>query len=245
MSLGAYGTFRFHEWVARSNPDGALADAYGVFRNRGAALGWERHGGSPEPASSLWGIEEGDVYEAQPGELAAAFQVSRTDAAPDGVAVQAFVSCVSEAIDRLGTLTLTRVQILVPPEAVRDASEASSSGKQLAAAIHDGAVWFLFDDDRAEARMHIDLRTRLEGDCGNARSLRDWLMDIVADGRFAHVWTLEEDVTLPHTGSHSLSFDGRLCDRSLEATGWLSAFLSDGAHRNGFNCPLEIEVTFR
>jgi hypothetical protein len=231
-------------------------DAYSLFYARSAALGWLTP--AVEGATGgLWGMNYADALptsRSQP-QRAAWFQVVVTDLLPGGLLpLQPFLSCAGDAVSRLGALRLAAVQIQVPE---RDdpipGQPASAEGLEVASPLVSSRNWFADCDPelRAPVRVTLDgwndpsIRTA-------AATLAQSVQDITQDVFTCDSISLDEGdhlVLQPNpfefqlgTVHHQVTFHGTLAEWSLDAVGWLAAFLSDLTSRQGIRTPLMLTV---
>ena len=220
-------------------------DAYSLFYARSAAMGWltpavgGAHGG-------LWGMNDA---EAGPGlSPAAFFQVTLTEPAEGGLLpVHPFLACLGDVMARLGTLRLDAVKVLLPEhDADADAHFASPSSMLLSRTLQDALDWF---GDRAP-RQRVPARITLDGladpsIAAAAPVLCQWVREINQEVFDCESWSGDDHLALlPATTfeagdeHHRVTFHGTLAEWSLDALGWLAAFLADVSARNGVRTPL-------
>lgn len=247
-----YGELSRHPW---RNPDSDL-DPYFLFHERSLAMGWldGRAAGDPGDAdlraAGLWGMNDAgeDHPLAAPGaSLVAWFQVGAEPVTGDRpLPVQPFLRCAGDAVARIGTLRLRAVQVLLPVQGLAAAArpEPALSPSLLSAG------WFRDGDPRSRTPVRITL------DSGQASSvppaaprLRDWLSRLDQDVFRCESYSLTDHDPLSvrppfddgfwnGPSRHRATFHGTLAEWSLDALGWLGAFLADLSARQGVGTPL-------
>jgi hypothetical protein len=251
MFAALFGELAFHPW-----PDAAgerSQDAYSLFYARSVAMGWLTR--AVEGATGgLWGMNDAEAGPAagRRPQRVAWFQVVLTGPFPGKLLpVQPFLACVGDVVARLGRLRLEAVQVLLPE---RDAPEegyfGSPSGMRVAWPFLNTPDWFADCDPQ----LRVSVRVTLDG--GSDPSVRaaapailQWVQE-VRQGVFAcESLSLADDDHLilrpipfedPAADAvhHRVSFSGTLAEWSLDALGWLAAFIAEGASRHGVSTPL-------
>jgi hypothetical protein len=246
----------FGELVLRPWADAQVEvsqDAYSLFEARSSAMGWLTPA-VEGAAGGLWGMNDA---EAAPGSgprpsRVAFFQVVLTE--PDLgklLPVQPFLACADDVMARLGTLRLEAVQVLLPErDADEDARFASPSGMRVASSLLDACTWFADCDPRLQAPMRVTL------DAGPDPSIRAaapailrWVQEVRQDVFACDSLSLANDDQLilrpipfedatSNAVHHRVTLRGTLAGWSLDALGWLAAFLADGASRHGVSAQL-------
>ena len=246
----------FGELVFHPRPDVAaerLEDAYSLFYARSAAMGWLTPA-QEGAVGGLWGMNDAEASPdaGPPPHRVAWFQVVLTGPFPGRLLpVQPFLACAGDVVARLGALRLEAVQVLLPE---RDAPEegyfASPSGMRVAWPLLDTPDWFA---DRGP-QLRAPVRVTLDG--GPDPSMRAaapailrWVQE-VRQGVFAcESLSLADDDHLilrpipfedPAADAvhHRVTLRGTLAEWSLDALGWLAAFLAEGLSRRGISIPL-------
>jgi hypothetical protein len=233
-------------------PDKGQQDAYSLFYARSAAMGWLTSA-VRDGRRGLWGMndaEAGPVSGPRPFRVAF-FQVVLTGPSQGEVLpVQPFLSCAGDVVARLGTLRLEAVQLLLPEHEATGGRVASPSGMTTAAALLDGLNWFANCDPQLRVRARITL------DGGPDPAIREaapaimrWTQEIDQHVFNIESFSLADDdhLTLrpttlhggpPVTYHHQVTLRGTLAEWSLEALGWLAAFLADVSSRHGVSTPI-------
>jgi hypothetical protein len=244
-----YGELSPHPWRG-ATPD---SDAYRLFVARSAAMGWLAE--PREGAAGVWGMNDaGHVAASEPPPArpvrVAWFQASLAGGLPRDrpLPVQPFLRCAGDVVARLGTVRLHRVQVLLPVQCL---PSATSPGGAVTALLQD-AGWF----GDADPRRRTVVRVTLHGGEGApvssaAPELTDWLRRFHQDV-FGHPEVAPEgddepppDVTDALWGGpvrHQLKLTGTLVEWSLDAVGWLAAFVAEAAARHGVAAPLFLTV---
>jgi hypothetical protein len=245
----------FGELVPHPRPD-TLGDrpknAYSLFHARSAAMGWLTRA-AQDASGGFWGMNDAEAGSAsgpQPSRVAF-FQVVLTGPAPEKLApVQPFLSCAGEVVARLGTLTLEAVQVLLPERDPPDGWPALPSGMRAAWPLLAALEWYADCDPwlRAPVRVTLDggpdpsIRTA-------APAIAQWVQELRQDAFEFKSFSLADDDHLvlrpipfederASTLHHRVTFRGTLAEWSLDALGWLAAFLADGSSRHGISTPL-------
>jgi hypothetical protein len=247
----------YGELVPHPRPAGVAElsqDAYSLFYARSSALGWLTPA-VEGAAGGLWGMNDAEAGpEPGPGPARVAwFQVALTEpgAAGQPLPVQAFLSCAGDVVARLGTLRLQAVQVLLPGQEPGTGGEAGSpSGIRVAEPLLRALNWFADCDpgQRVPARVTLDggpdpaVR---DAAAAILRSVREVRQDVFACDSFS---TADADHLVlrptalhgagPGGAHHQVTFAGTLAEWSLDALGWLAAFLADQGSRYGVHDPL-------
>ncbi len=227
-------------------------DAYSLFYSRSAAMGWLAP--AVEGASGgVWGMNDAEVspaLEPRPHPVAW-FQVTLTEPAGAGVLpVQPFLACAGDVMARLGTLRLEAVQVLVPgQDAPADGDFASPSSMPVARPLLVSLNWF----GDCDPRLREPARVTLDGGpdpqvASAAPAIARWIQEIRQDVFACDSYSLADNDHLvlrptalhgqPGAPHHRVTFHGTLTEWSLDALGWLAAFLADISSRHGVSTPL-------
>jgi hypothetical protein len=244
----------FYGELAPHAPLGELSqDAYSLLYARSAAMGWLSL--AVEGASGgEWGMNDA---EAGPGsgpqpQRVAWFQVTLTGPAPARVLpVQPFLSCAGDVVARLGTLGLEAVQVLLPgQDAPAGGDFASSSRMRVARPLLDTLNWFGDCDPRLRAPARVKLDGGPDPSVRTAApAIAQWVQEVHQDVFACDSFSLADDDHLvlrptplderrPGTSHQRVTFRGTLAEWSLDALGWLAAFLADVSSRQGVSTPL-------
>ncbi|MFD7664964.1 hypothetical protein [Streptomyces sp. NPDC059788] len=251
MFTALFGHLVLHPW---RDPAVGSSDAYSLFVARSSAMGWLTP--AEENASGgVWGMNDaGQDPDSSSGSSPARiawFQVSLTEPVPDGgpLPVQAFLACAGDVLARIGTPSLQAVQILLPVQSLT----ASSRAGAVMTLLQD-AGWFADCDPDQRTQVQITL------DSGQSPSIRSAAADIVERARefkqdvfSCHSFSLAGDgamVLEPAVtdelwmgpAHHRTTLHGTLAEWSLDALGWLAAFLADASSRHGVGSPLMLTV---
>jgi hypothetical protein len=249
MLAALFGEFTPHPWP---QPSLASQDAYSLFYARSSAMGWLT--GAVDGASGgLWGMNEGECHEGPDSRPArvAWFQVGVTEPVPTGrpLPVQPFLTCCGDVVARLGALRLHAVEVLLPVQCLATAADTS---------VHRGSTGMLISATNWFADSHPDsgtpLRVTLDG--GPDPAIRSaaprifqWIQEINQDVFSSDSFSLSADdhvVVEPAVADsgwlgparHRATFHGTLAEWSLDAVGWLAAFLADACSRHGVTTPM-------
>jgi hypothetical protein len=256
MFAALYGELVLHP--RHDPPDDLSQDAYSLFYARSAAMGWLTP--SVENASGgFWGMndaEAGPGSGPQPSRVAW-FQVGLTEPAPvsQPLPVEAFLSCAADVVARLGALRLQAVQILLPEQEVVDGQPASPSGMRVASPLLAAANWFADCDPNLRAPVQVTLdggsdpsiRAAAPAILQRVRAIRQevFVCDSfsLADDDHLVLRPAVMDEGRPGTAHHRATFRGTLAEWSLDALGWLAAFLADASSRQGVSTPLMLTAS--
>ncbi|MDI3341881.1 MAG: hypothetical protein QJR03_15255 [Sphaerobacter sp.] len=225
------------------DPAVASEDAYSLFYNRSLAMGWLTTGRKGAPAG-FWGMNDAALdlnSDSQPPRVAW-FQVGLTEPIPAGrsLPVQAFLACVDDVVARMGSLRLEAIRVLLPLHSLPTPPD-------------DGAIgsygWFADADPRRRTRVRVTL------DGGQDPTIRAaapemlrWMQQRIQVVFRCDSFSLADDDAvflqpemtdgLWPPAQHRVTFRGTLAEWSLDALGWLAAFLADAASRHGVTNPL-------
>jgi len=114
--LAIHGTLRPHAWITLKT---LKVDAYGLFHTYSEALGWIRQPTDPAFDSALWNLHEagGDWSTPPSPAIRNIFwaQVGLTAASKSrNLPVNALLICAEKSMSRIGAITVTGVQMLIP-----------------------------------------------------------------------------------------------------------------------------------
>lgn len=232
-------------------PPGRSEDAYSLFLRRSAAMGWLTWASNPSDGG-LWGANEAALEpSAEPPSRVGLFQVVRTNVAEDGVPLQAFFACVSQVLSRLAHAELSAIVCAIPAETVDEGQAASPAGLRIAKAVLEGGRFFADLPTESRVAIRATLETgEVAADPDRIEALRTWLR-AMSRGLFVceSVEFSRESVGYPYSSNdvETQGYDaivalGQLGEWSLDALGWLTAFIADGASRNGFDQPLRLTI---
>jgi hypothetical protein len=148
---------------------------------------------------------------------------------------------------RLGTLRLDAVKVALPGhDADADARFASPSSLRTSRALLDTLNWFGDCDPRRRVPARITLDGLADPSIGAAApALWQWVREIDQEVFDCESWSEDDHLVLPPAatfegegGHHRVTFRGTLAEWSLDALGWLAAFLADLSARHGVHTPL-------
>lgn len=243
-----YGEFSQHPRPGAGSPT-QDADAYSLFYARSAAMGWltPAVGGAP---GGLWGMNDAVAGPAPgpPPARVASFQVVLTGPSPGNtLPVQPFLSCAGDVLARLGALRLEALQLLLPEPAPPAGLVTSPAGLRVALSLLEAASWFSDGDPGSREPVRVTL-------AGADPSIHAAVAAIVQEtgaiGQDVFVCDSldpddEEHLVLQPipvenglSTMHRVTFRGTLSEWSLDALGWLAAFLADLSSRQGLSIPL-------
>ncbi|MEU8205791.1 hypothetical protein [Streptosporangium sp. NPDC049046] len=249
MLVSLHGELVPHPW---RYPLVASSDAYSLFAARASAMGWLTEA-AQNASGGLWGMNDAGqdpLPESSRPARVAWFQVSLTTPVPAGrpLPVQAFLSCADDVVARIGALRLEALQVLLPVQSLEAPTDTSSQGSAVMTLLQD-AGWF------ADGDPHLRTRVRVTLDGGQDPSIRSaapemlrWMRELDQDVFLCDSLTVtDDDVILEPTvidelwlgpARHRVALRGTLAEWSLDALGWLAAFLADASARHGVGTPL-------
>ncbi|MGB8699657.1 MAG: hypothetical protein WCD18_09600 [Thermosynechococcaceae cyanobacterium] len=252
MYVAMHGEMILHPWRDLA----ADSDAYSLFVARSSAMGWLTE--SVENASGgFWGMNDAgqDTGTASMISCEAWFQVSLTKPISAGqpLPMQPFLSCAGHVVARLGTMRLQAAQVLVPLQDLSGPANDSSRIMDGVGMLMGDAGWFVDADPQLKSYIRVTL------DGGQNPSIRlaapdvlQWLRRFKQDVFSCDLSTLPDDdrVVLPGItdelwagpSQHRITFEGILIEWSMDALGWLSAFLAEGFAHFGVSTPLMLSV---
>jgi hypothetical protein len=215
-------------------------DPYIQFHDRAQVMGW---------LDNLWDMNDAGREHplAVPGSsLVTWFQVG-VNSVPSGrsLPVQPFLRCAGDVTARLGTLRLQSIQVLLPAQCL----DVSARPEHARMPSLSAAAWF--DDVRSWTPVHVTVDSGQDPVVlGAAQRMFQGLSEF-AQGVFRCESSIElNPVSPPLPDSvwfgpprHRVSFQGALTEWSLDAIGWLGAFLADLAAREGVGVPLLLTVS--
>lgn len=253
MFAALHGELTLHPWRDPVTPE---SDAYSLFYARSSAMEWLANASESE-LGGTWGMndaEQDPVSGSQPSRRTW-FQVSLVDQIPASrpLPVQAFLACAGGAVARIGTLRLEAVKVLLPVESLNTSAGASSHLNAVGNLLQDSG-WF------ADCNPHLSTQVQVTLDGGQDSSIRSAApgmlqrMQKVRQDVFAcDSFSLKDDdavVLQPAItealwlgpGQHRATFHGTLIEWSLDALGWLGAFLATVSSEHGVSTPLMLTV---
>ena len=246
----------FGELALHPRPDAAgerSQDAYSLFWARSAAMGWLTP--AKEGATGgLWGMNDADAS-AAPGpqpQRVAWFQVTLTEPPPGNVLpVQPFLACARDVLARLGTLRLEAVLVLLPERDVPGRGYLTSpSGVQVAGQLLATPGWFADCGPQSRSPVQVTLdggpdpviRAVAPAMLRSLQEVRQGVFTCdsfsLADDDHLILQPIPFEATASEAGHHRVTFRGTLAEWSLDALGWLAAFLADISSRHGAGIPL-------
>lgn len=251
MFAALHGELRPHPW---SDPHVATADAFSLFVARSSAMGWLTSAAENEDVAGMWGMNDAGWESASGsrGSRVAWFQVTLTRpiSSRRALPVQPFLSCVRDVTERLGTTRLESVQILLPVPS-RDESPRTKAVLDL---LQD-AGWF------ADPEPGQSTPVRIVVDCGPDQDIRSaapnmiqWLRTFrqtvfswdsfsLADVDVAHLTPALPDHLWPGPAYRGVLFSGAIVEWSLDALGWVGAFLAEASAHHGFTHSLLLTIS--
>jgi hypothetical protein len=163
--------------------------------------------------------------------------------------IQAFLACAGDVVERMGTMRLQGVQLLLPLDYLPTAPSSDAVGDLL------GSMgWF--------ADPNSQLRTRVRATIGSghnpaihaaAPGMLQWMQRIRQYVFTCNSYSLEDEAAVlqpvvpnvlwPEPGLHQAAFYGDLVEWSLDGLGWLAAFLASASSHQGINTSVMLTVT--
>jgi hypothetical protein len=232
-------------------------DAYSLFYDRSTAMGWLTPA-TEDARGGLWGMNDAEASPSsgpRPSPVAF-FQVVLTEPARGGPArptllpVQPFLACAGDVVARLGALRLEAVKVLLPEHDADADARFGSRFLRTSRILLDALGWF----GDCDPQRRVPARVTLDGLAdplirAAAPAITHWVREVNQDVFACDSVSLADDdhlVLLPTTafegqpGSdhHRVTFRGTLAEWSLDALGWLAAFLGDVTARQGITTPL-------
>jgi hypothetical protein len=258
MFAALYGELAPHPWRHLDSDH----DAYSWFHQRSLAMGWlddratvvrKTAGGTGKMrsgAAGLWSMNDAGQdhpLAAPEASLVAWFQVGIEPMSRDRpLPVQPFFRCAGDAAERIGTLKLRAVQMLLPVQSLDTSSRPESA--RMPSLLTAG--WFGDCDPRSRTPVRVNL------DSGQAPSIpsatpqmRERMSRLDQDVFVCESYSLADHDPLtmrpPFDDSfwngpplHRATFHGTLAEWSPDALGWLGGFLADLSARHGVTTPL-------
>jgi hypothetical protein len=222
ISVALFGDLALYP-LPPTDPDRRRDIGYSLFNARSAALGLAICG-------------DGEVNEG--AGLVASFQLTHSDD-DDLAPVQPFLAVVEDVVTRLGRVRLDAVQVSMPaPEPERGAAERDVLGFS--------GDWFALRD----TDLWVPVRITLDSPDERIASVAPVAMHRQAmyEDVFRFDALSEDHLVLPgpfeHPGDahYRVTFTGKLAEWSLDALGFLAAFLDDLAATEGIAAPLTLNA---
>lgn len=256
MFAALYGELLPHRWRT-SESDG---DAYSLFYQRSLAMGWldERSGGGAAEsrmsgATGLWGMNDAglDHPAATPGAgLISWFQVEASRAADDRpLPIRPFLQCAGDVTARIGQVTLSTVQVLVPVQGI----DASARPPYAAIPSMAAMYWLSERDPGGSAAIEISVNSGQDPTVTAVAEqfvdgLRQLDQDILVVGSFA----IADTRTTPPSPladnfwngppMHGVNLHAQLAEWSCDAIGWSAEVIADSLARLGLCSPLLLTI---
>jgi hypothetical protein len=249
MFAALHGELALHPW---RDPFVAPSDPYSLFVARSSAMGWLAE--AAENACGVWGMNDAGqdpVSGSQRGSRVGWFQVSLIDPVPAGrpLPMQAFLACAGDVVARIGTLRLQAVQVLLPVQSL-DAAAGSASRMSAVMTLIQDAGWFADCDPQLRTQVRVTVDGGQDPYIRSAApEMLQWMQGIKQDVFSCDSFSLmdDDDMALKPAvidelwrgpARHRATFRGTLAEWSLDALGWLAAFLAEASSRHGVSTPL-------
>lgn len=255
MFAAVYGSLVPHAW---HDPE-SVHDAYQLFHQRSLAMGWidDRSAGEGEEGRfvrtpGLWAMNDAGwshPLAAPDADLIAWFQVEASAVAHDRpLPVQPFLRCAQDVMARVGTMSLSAVQVLLPVQGFGITSGASRMSVPSMQTVH----WLGEHDPRSRTQVEISIDSGRDPSIPAASDqIREYISRLdqsvfvctshSAGGRPA-IDPPFDDTFWNGPPLHRAMFSGELAEWSLDALGWLAGFLADLSVRSGATTPLLLTV---
>lgn len=232
--LGLYGSIDMHPWIEpRTLAD---VDLYGLVVERATAMGWTWTT-LDGPTTVLWGMNDGDQDWTCRNPTARIAWLQVTAPLPETsvyvkrtLPIQPLLSCVHDCVSRVGRLSMTAAQLLLPVQA------SGSAEAELMTTVN----WFRTCEPASRTRVRVTLDTG-EGD--GLRPVAGDLLRVVQQrntGSFTvGPFSFDESVALdphPSVAAHDawrgkdrapVTFEATVPEWSVDAVGWLVTLLAD------------------
>jgi len=248
LFVALHGECSPHPW---REPESAASDAYSLFVARSSAMEWladaaGRHNGG------LWGMNdagEGRDAGSIPPRMAW-FQVASSTrvGAEQPLAVQTFLACAGQVMDRLGTWRLDALQLLLPVQSLVGMANGSARERAVMSLLLE-AGWFADRDPSTRTQVTVTLDGGQDAAIQSAAAdmhtwIRELRQDVFECGSFSsggdHGTLLAPVIDELWLGppQHRATFQGSLAEWSLDGLGWLAALLAEAGCRYRVNTPL-------
>jgi hypothetical protein len=196
-----------------------------------------------------------DTSSEGPGRDRIWFQVEVREPLPTGrpLPVQPLLACAGDTVARMGTLRLDAVQLLLPVQCLAQALAASPQQDDVGALLQE-AGWFADHDPHRGGQVRVTLDGGQNPAIRTAAPLMlQWMQDLNQYVFTGDARSLTDDAAVLQPGFidqlwlgpvlHRATFSGTLVEWSLDALGWLAAFLASASARCGISTPLVLTVS--
>lgn len=253
MFAALHGELALHPW---RDSFAASSDAYSLFLARSSAMEWLAEA-TEQVSCGVWGMNDAGQSPDSGSQLVRSvwFQVSLIEPVPAGrpLPVQSFLACAGDVAARMGALRLQGVQVLLPVQSLPVSTGMSSHMSDVMSLIQD-AGWFA----DCNPRLRTGVRVILDG--GQDLSIRSaapgmfqWMQKIKQNVFSCDSFSLTDDAVVLQPAvidqlwlgpsQHRATFYGTLTEWSLDALGWLAAFLASASSRHGVSTPLMLTAS--
>lgn len=219
-------------------------------------MGWLADAAGSD-AQGLWGMNDAghDTSSQGPGRDRIWFQVAVSEPLPAGcpLPVQPLLACAGDTVARMGALRLNAVQLLLPVQCLAQPLAAAPQRDDVGALLQE-AGWF------TDRNPHSDVRVRVTLDGGQNPAIRtaaplmlQWMQELKQDVFAGDTPSLSDAAAVLQPGFidqlwlgpalHRATFSGTLVEWSLDAVGWLAAFLASASTQCGVSTPLVLTVS--
>ena len=168
--------------------------------------------------------------------------------------VQAFLACAGDVVARIGTLDLQAVQVLLPVPIRAESAGSSSLRLDALGSLLSANGWFVAGNPQARTPVQVTVAGGQDPSIHSAApEVFRWTREIKQDVFSCESFSLAHDDAVvvgpnvdrlwPGPGHHRATFRGTLAEWSLDALGWLTAFLADTSSRYGIITPVMLTAT--
>jgi hypothetical protein len=229
--VGVYGAMQLHPWLE----SGALTeDAYSLFVSRAASMGWASTSAEGF-ATAVWGMNDAGQDWSSP--RIAWYQVAlpRSSSGGQPLPLQPLLACVEDSLSRIGELTLTGLQLLLPLQ------RSGGAWSQLASGLN----WFGLCNPGARTPIRVVL------DTGESDEIRPHASGVLARLRECHTGAFSFDSLslggsppaqlVPPVvddlwmgeGHHCVTLEATVPEWSFGALGWVFSLIAEACRDNG------------
>ncbi|WP_328607826.1 hypothetical protein OG943_01415 [Amycolatopsis sp. NBC_00345] len=255
MFMTLHGWLKHHSWWEANSHE---MDAYSLFVARTSAmrlLADARQGDS----GGAWGMN--DAGEAANGESSPApiawFQVSWSDSVPVDrpIPAQPFLNCVGDVLDRIGEVRVETVQLVLPLQSLITTGGTPQYPTARTFRLAQDAGWFADINPRERRPIRVTIDSGRDPAIQAAASgMQETMAGFRHSAFVCDSYSLSQHDPLAARSpvvdqlwngppQHRVSFTGVLAEWSLNAIGWMAAFLSDTANRHGISTPILLTVS--
>jgi hypothetical protein len=252
MFAALYGKLSLHLW---RDPIAASSDAYSLFVARASAMGWLADATGAK-RSGIWGMNDaGQDHDAKSQDLQRIwFQVSLRESLPLGqpVPVQPFLSCAGDVVARIGVLRLDTVQLLLPVQSLTESPNPSLLSEDVMVLLQNMS-WFADCNSQTSTNVQITMDSGQNPAIHSSAPKMFQLMQEIKQNVFVcNSFSLADDAMVLKPSfidelwlgpaQYRATFHGTLLEWSLDALGWIAAFLASLSSQCGVSTPVVFTV---